>query len=73
MKVNLLIRFILLTGIFITSLNPASSQALEVTSEITPEDMVEILIGSGLSYDNVVYTGNEISRGSFWGGPGGRS
>jgi hypothetical protein len=50
--------------------NPANSQVLEVTSETTPENMVEILIGSGLSYDNVVYTGNDISRGNFWGGPG---
>jgi hypothetical protein len=43
---------------------------LEVTSEVTPEDMVEILIGSGLDYENVVFTGADSSRGSFWGGPG---
>ena len=70
MKINLLKRLLFLTGIFLASLNTANSQVLEVTSETTPEDMVEILIGSGLSYDNVIYTGNEISRGNFWGGPG---
>jgi hypothetical protein len=70
MKSNLLPSFILVTGLFFGSLNIASSQVLEVTSETTPEAMVEILIGSGLSYDNVVYTGNDISRGTFWGGPG---
>lgn len=48
----------------------ATGQVLEVNSDITPEEMVEILIGSGLEYSNVVYTGNDISRGSFWGGPG---
>ena len=70
MKPNLLTRLIILTGLFLTSFNIANSQVLEVTSETTPENMVEILIGSGLSYDNVVYTGNDISRGNFWGGPG---
>jgi hypothetical protein len=70
MKRDLLFRLILYTGIFIMSFNPAKSQVLQVSSEITPEEMVEILIGSGLSYENVVFTGAEISRGNFWGGPG---
>jgi len=55
---------------FLSVQNTAVSQELQVTSDITPEEMVEILIGSGLSYDNVVYTGNNVSRGTFWGGPG---
>jgi hypothetical protein len=70
MRTNLFSGLILLTGIFLASLNPAKSQVIQVTSEITPEDMVEILIGSGLSYENVVFTGADSSRGSFWGGPG---
>ncbi|HPI86276.1 MAG TPA: choice-of-anchor L domain-containing protein, partial [Bacteroidales bacterium] len=30
----------------------------------------EILIGGGVETFNIVYTGNNISRGKFWGGPG---
>lgn len=46
------------------------SQVLQVSSEITPEDMVEILIGTGVDYSNVSFTGADSSRGSFSGGPG---
>jgi hypothetical protein len=70
MRKNILYGLTLLAGLFFTSFNPANSQVLQVTSDITPEEMVEILIGSGLSYDNVVFTGADTSRGSFWGGPG---
>jgi len=70
MKKNILSRLILFTGIFSASLNLANSQVLQVNSEITPEEMVEILIGSGLEYDNVVFVGADSSRGSFSGGPG---
>jgi hypothetical protein len=70
MRLNLLTGLILYTGIFLTSFRPSFSQVLEVTSDITPEEMVETLIGSGLSYDNVIFTGADSSRGSFWGGPG---
>ena len=70
MRRKILSGIIFFTGIFLIPMNPAKSQVLEVSSFISPEDMVEMLIGSGLDYDNVVYTGNAISRGSFWGGPG---
>lgn len=58
------------TFILITAKPAKSQEVLEVTNNITPEEMVELLIGSGLDYSNVVYTGNDISRGSFWNGPG---
>jgi hypothetical protein len=70
MKTNRLSRLILMTLTLFASINLATSQVLEVTSEISPEDMVEILIGSGLEYSNVVFIGADSSRGSFWGGPG---
>lgn len=70
MRKNILSGLTLLAGLFFTSFSPVSSQVLQVTSEITPEDMVEILIGSGLEYSNVVFAGADSSRGSFWGGPG---
>ena len=38
---------------------------------LTPEQMVqEILVGGGVVTSNITYTGNNISRGKFWGGPG---
>ena len=47
------------------------SQVLQVSSNITPQEMVqEILIGGGVVTSNITYTGNNISRGEFWGGPG---
>jgi hypothetical protein len=56
---------------FILVLNhTGNSQVLQVTSGITPEEMVEILIGSGLDYANVVFSGADTSRGIFWVGPG---
>jgi hypothetical protein len=70
MKKHLLPRLVLAFAILFISSPLVKSQVLQVTSDITPEDMVEILIGSGLEYDNVVFTGADSSRGSFWGGPG---
>jgi len=47
------------------------ADTLQVSSNITPEQMVqEILIGGGVVTSNITYTGNNISRGKFWGGPG---
>jgi hypothetical protein len=70
MRTNLISRFILFTGVLFISSNLAICQVLQVTSDITPEEMVEMLIGTGVDYDNVVFTGADSSRGSFWGGPG---
>jgi hypothetical protein len=47
------------------------ADTLQVSSNITPQQMVqEILIGGGVVTSNITYTGNNISRGKFWGGPG---
>jgi hypothetical protein len=66
--------FLLLLSILITtSLISFQSyaQTLQVSNSITPEQMVqEILIGGGVVTSNITYTGNNISRGKFWGGPG---
>jgi hypothetical protein len=70
MKKNLFASLSLLFAFILLSSTLVRAQVLEVTSETTPENMVEILIGSGLSYNNVVYTGGGMSRGNFWGGPG---
>lgn len=70
MKANLLFLPIIALFCVFLLINPAYGQELQVTSDITPEEMVEILIGSGVSYNNVQFTGADSSRGSFSGGPG---
>jgi hypothetical protein len=65
---SLLISILLVTG-FIS--NRVKADTLHVSSNITPQEMVqEILIGGGVVTSNITYTGNNISRGEFWGGPG---
>lgn len=60
---------ILVTGLLFSS--QLKADTLNVSSSITPEQMVqEILIGGGVVTSNITYTGNNISRGKFWGGPG---
>jgi hypothetical protein len=47
------------------------ADTLFVSSNITPQQMVQgILVGGGVVTSNITYTGNNISRGKFWGGPG---
>jgi hypothetical protein len=70
MKTSFLLRLILSAGILFSLTTPVISQVLQVDHAITPEQMVEILIGSGVDYSNVVFTGADSSRGSFSGGPG---
>lgn len=44
---------------------------LHVSNSITPAQMVQqILIGGGVFTSNITYTGDNVSRGKFWGGPG---
>jgi hypothetical protein len=67
-------RFFSLTIILLLAgflLSEVKAQILQVSSSITPEQMVqEILIGGGVVTSNITYNGNNISRGKFWGGPG---
>ena len=48
-----------------------SQEVLQVSNQITPTELVqEILIGGGIETSNITYTGVDIARGEFWGGPG---
>ncbi len=48
-----------------------ATDTLHVTSNITPVELVQqVLIGGGIFSSNITYTGADISRGKFWGGPG---
>jgi hypothetical protein len=61
---------LIVVNLYFTSFINAQS-TLQVSSAITPQQMVqEILIGGGVVTSNITYTGNNISRGKFWGGPG---
>ncbi len=65
--------FSLIAILFATTLSSfrVKADTLQVSSNITPQQMVQdILIGGGVVTSNIVYTGNNISRGKFWGGPG---
>jgi hypothetical protein len=47
------------------------TDTLHVSSNITPEELVQqVLIGGGVFTSNITYTGADVSRGEFWGGPG---
>lgn len=54
--------------IFLLSLlafcGPAKAQ-IEVTSNLTPDQLVQLIIGQGVSYSNVTYQGNTFMNGSF--------
>lgn len=59
----------LIAGLFISS--GITAQTLEVSNNISPQEMVrDVLIGGGVVTSNITYSGNNISRGKFWGGPG---
>jgi hypothetical protein len=68
-KLILSLTTFIVTVFFLSS--GVKAQVLQVSSAITPQQMVqEILIGGGVVTSNITYTGNNISRGKFWGGPG---
>jgi hypothetical protein len=57
--------------LILTGPGAVKGDTLHVTNAITPEQLVQqILIGGGVFTSNITYTGADISRGKFWGGPG---
>lgn len=63
--------FTLCVAVLLISPGTLSADTLQVTSNITPTELVQqVLIGGGVFTSNITYTGNNISRGKFWGGPG---
>ena len=61
---------IILVFTLVSSHYSISQDNMEVSSSPTPEEMVNILIGGGVTTMNVTYTGAAQARGEFWGGPG---
>ncbi len=67
-----IIFLILITTLtFLISSQKSYADTLQVTSNITPQEMVQqVLIGGGVQTSNITFTGANVSRGKFWGGPG---
>ncbi|MGH8936840.1 MAG: choice-of-anchor L domain-containing protein [Acidimicrobiia bacterium] len=60
---------IAIVGLPLTALaNPIATE--DLTGPLTPEDLVETLVGAGVSFSNVTYTGAEVAAGRFSGGSG---
>lgn len=45
-----------------------SQAQLQVNGNLTPEEMVQFFVGSGINYSNVLYTGADTARGIFTNG-----
>src|SRR5512136_2264392 len=55
--------YLMLAGIFSTPFySPAQ---IVINTGVSPEDMVENIVGEGVTYSNVEFTGADISRGIF--------
>jgi hypothetical protein len=46
---------------------PSNAQ-IQINDEVTPEQMVDFIVGEGILYDNVTFTGAAVSRGIFTNG-----
>ncbi len=53
---------------FLSFLSFNSNAQIQINSGTYPIDMVEIILGPDIVYDNVLYTGASIARGTFTGG-----
>ena len=53
--------------VFSTIISQSFAQ-LQVNGNLTPEEMVQFFVGSGINYSNVTYTGADTARGIFTNG-----
>jgi len=65
MKFRISLPALFLSALFIFNLRLLSQIEIIPIPEVTPEDMVEHLIGTGVNYSNVTYTGADIASGIF--------
>jgi len=63
---NLLTRLVLLLAILFVYVKRVDGQMV-INSSVTPEDLVQTLVGTGISYSNVTFNGGAIARGTFSG------
>ncbi len=60
------LRFLLLSLALIVIIGRAEAQMI-INTGVTPDQMVQMLVGSGVTYSNVTYNGGPLSRGTFTG------
>ncbi|MCB2220914.1 MAG: choice-of-anchor L domain-containing protein, partial [Bacteroidetes bacterium] len=60
-----LVSFLVITILFSSNLPLSGQINVEPGPGITPEQMVENIVGEGIQYDNVTFQGANISRGIF--------
>lgn len=49
---------------------PSSLVVEPLSAELTPSDMAQVLVGTGLTISNITYTGADVAAGHFSGGDG---
>jgi len=59
-------KLLLVTVFIAAATHCVNSQVLQVSNDITPEQMVNTITGLGISTFNVTYSGMDIARGEFW-------
>ncbi len=66
-KINKLKTFVLVVFLIISSVNlvQATITTTDLDSGMTPGEMVNLLLGSGVTVSNITYTGANIAAGSF--------
>jgi hypothetical protein len=62
------IRYIFISVVVFSTIVSQSSAQLAVNGNLTPEEMVQFFVGSGINYSNVLYTGADTARGIFTNG-----
>jgi len=68
MKTRFSFSILILSCILFFNLNSFSQIEIFPGPDVTPEDMVEHLVGLGVSFDNVTYQGADIASGIFTNG-----
>jgi len=61
-----LLRYILFLLPFLMIMNHVDAQII-VNTGVTPDQLVQSLVGNGVTYSNVTYNGGNLSRGTFTG------
>lgn len=60
-----LIKKVITVVVFFLATNFVTGQVLEVDNSITPEEFVEMLVGSGVEVSNITFSGDPTQFGSF--------
>lgn len=59
------LKYFVISVVVLTAIYSQSQAQLQVNGNLTPEEMVQFFVGSGINYSNVNYTGADTARGIF--------